>query len=87
MDGKFFEQLVAELIAAQGQALGMVVAAMARQVDPARLMIDLRAQIAAAGQMQSISPIAVRIATEALAAAEAEKMLRATPASAGRRPT
>jgi hypothetical protein len=87
MDEREMKQLLAELISAQGQAMAILVTALCQQVDPARLMIDLRAAIAAAGQLKSISPIATRIATEALAAAEAEKMHQAKVPSEGPHPT
>ena len=87
MNDREMQQLFAELIHAQGDALAMVVTALCQQVDPKRLHADLRKTIAAAGQLESTSPIAVRIATHALAAAEAEKMSQARPPSEGPYPT
>lgn len=87
MDEKQLQQLFAELIEAQGQALAIVVSALCRQVDPARLTNDLRKQIEAAGQLRGISPIAIKMARGAMAAAEAEKMLQAKPPSEGPYPT
>ncbi len=83
MNENDMKQLFAELIHAQGDALAMVVTALCQQVDPVRLRTDLKATIDAASKLQSTSPIAVRIATHALAAAEAEKMHQARPAAEG----
>ena len=83
MDENTLKQLFAELIEAQGQSLGMVVAALCKQVDPARLTADLRATIAAAKILPSVPPLAIRIATNALAAAEAERNLQSKPPSEG----
>ena len=86
MDEKFVAQLIAELKQAQGQALGLLTQALCQQVDPARLKSDLQRSIAAAKQLPSMSPIAVQIATQALAAAHAEQMLQAKPPSEGPHP-
>lgn len=77
------KQLFAELIHAQGEALGMVLTALCQQVDPARLKKDLQSTIAAAQKLPSTSSISIRIATHALAAAEAEKMAQARTPSEG----
>ena len=76
MDEKFIAQLFAELKAATGDAIGLVVAALARQLDATKLTEDLRSQIAAAVATKLISPVAIELATHALAAAEAETALR-----------
>lgn len=86
MDERTLQQLFAELIEAQGHALGLVVSALCRQVDPARLTADLRQAIAAARTVPSIPPLALRLATTALAAADAERMLQAKPPSEADRP-
>lgn len=78
MDEKFLQNVFKEIIQAQGDALGIVVAALAKQLDPARLTKDLQAQIAAATASKLLSPIAIEIATSARAAAEAEILLRKT---------
>lgn len=87
MNERDLQQLFAELIHAQGDALGMVVTALCQQVDPARLKNDLKTTIDAASRLPSTSAIATRIATHALAAAEAEKMRQARPAGEGPHPT
>lgn len=79
MNEDFFKQLIAELIEANGQALGTLAAAVAKQIDPERLTSDLRTQLRASEAAGKWSPIASRIATHALAAAEAETALRKRP--------
>ena len=83
MDENTMKQLFAELIESQGEALGLVVAALCTQVDPARLTADLRKTLAAAQMLPSANGLAIRIAGHALEAAEAAKMLQAKPASEG----
>lgn len=80
------KQLFAELIQAQGDALAMVVTALCQQVDPARLHVDLARVIAAAATLPNTSPLATRMAGHAMAAAQAEKMHQARPASEGPHP-
>jgi predicted lysophospholipase L1 biosynthesis ABC-type transport system permease subunit len=87
MNEREMQQLFAELIHAQGDALGVVVTALCQQVDPARLTNDLRAAIAAAKLMPEWSSVATRIATTAMAAAEAERNHQAKPPSEGPHPT
>lgn len=70
------KQRFLELIEAQGEALAMVVAAMSAQMDVERLATDLRSRIAAAKLTGLASALAMRIATHALAAADAESALR-----------
>lgn len=86
MNEAFFKQIIAELIEAQGQAMGILTQSLCQQLDPARLKSDLQNQIAAAGKLKSTSPIAIKIATQAQAAAQAEAMLKAKPASEGPHP-
>lgn len=86
MNEKFFAQLIAELIEAQGQAMAILVQALCQQVDPGRLTTDLQAQIAAAQTLPSISATAIKIAIQAQAAAQAEKTHQAKPASEGPHP-
>ena len=76
MDDEKLKKLFAELIEAQGVALGLIVAAMSRQLDAQRLVDDLRAQIDAAKLTNLVSPLAIRLATYALAAADAETASR-----------
>ena len=87
MNERELQQLFAELIQAQGDALGLVVTALCKQVDPARLKQDLAQTIEGAKMLQSYSPVAVRIATHALAAADAANTLQAKPPSEGPHPT
>jgi hypothetical protein len=86
LDEKFIAQCFAELKEAQGQALGILTQALCQQVNPAQLKDDLQKQIAAAKQLKSTSPLAIDMATHALAAAEAEKMLQSKPPSEGPHP-
>ncbi len=83
MNDNELKQLFAELIAAQGQALSIIISAISRQIDPARLTSDLKQYISAAKMLPSISPLAVRIATEAMAAAEAERAHQKKPGPQG----
>lgn len=70
------KQLIAELINAQTEAFGLVIAAVSQQLDINRLSADLRAQLEAAKTTRAIPPLAIRIATGALAAADAQSALR-----------
>lgn len=79
-------QLFAELKAAQGQAMGLLTQALCQQVDPKRLKSDLQQVIEGAKQMPGISPIAIQMATQAMAAAHAEQMIQAKPLSEGPHP-
>ncbi len=75
MNEDFLKQIIAELIYSNGQAIGLILAAVARQVDAQQLTDDLRAQIAAAKQ-HGMSTMALDLASHALAAAEAETALQ-----------
>ena len=70
------KQLIAELITAQTDAFGLVLAAVSQQLDVNRLCDDLRAQIEAAKITRSVPSLAIRLATGALAAVDAESALR-----------
>lgn len=83
IDERALAQLFAEMKEAQGQALAILTMALCKQVDAAQLTADLRRQIDSAKQVPGISPLAVGIAAAALAAAEAEKMMRARPPGEG----
>ena len=87
MDENLFKQLIAELIEAQGEALGLVVSALCQQVDPARLTADLRETLTSATLPPSASPLAIRIATKALGAAEGMKLYQAMQPIEGFHPT
>lgn len=76
MNEQFIQQAIAELIEANGQALGTLAAAIAKQIDPERLKSDLQSQLAASKQTPRWTPIAERIALHAVAAVEAETILR-----------
>lgn len=73
-------QTFAELVASMEGALGLVVGALAQQCDPQRLANDLRRALSAAEALGMVPPLALRLATSALAAAEAEIALRKAPA-------
>jgi hypothetical protein len=76
MEKHYFDQVIAEVIASTGDAIGLVVAALAQQLDATRLTEDLRAHLAAATAMGKSSKVAIGLATHALAAAEVETALR-----------
>ena len=75
MDEEFIQQAFAELIQSTGEAIGYVVSAIARDGDAGKLQQNLRAQLEAAKQGGN-SSLAVRIATYALAAVEAEVLIQ-----------
>lgn len=86
LDEKFLAQLIAELKTAQGQALAILTQALCQQVNPAKLKADLQQTISAAKQMPSVSPVAIEMAMQALAAAHAEQQHQAKPPSEGPHP-
>lgn len=83
MNEEFMKQIVAELIEAQGQALGTLTAALCQQIDPARFTADLQKWMASAEKLRGHTPMATRLLNSALAAAQAEKTLQARPLSEG----
>jgi len=83
LDEQALAQLFAELKAAQGQALAILTQALCKQVNAAQLKDDLAGLIHASKQMPGTSNIAIEMAKHAMAAAEAERMLQARPASEG----
>ena len=68
-------RIIAELIDAQQYALGLVIAAVSRQLDIDHLHTDMHAQIRASKAMGK-NPLAIRLAIGALAAVDAEAALR-----------
>lgn len=76
MEEEQMKQIVAELIAAEKEALGMLVLALSRQLDPAELFADLQATIASAKAFPSGSSLAIHLMTDAVAAAESMAALR-----------
>ena len=76
MNERELQQLFAELIESQGVALGLVVSAIAPQLDAARLASDLRQRLSAAKNQQAFSEVAGQIATHALDAAIAVAALQ-----------
>lgn len=85
MDEKLLALLIAELRDAQGEALGLLTQALCQQIDPAKLTADLQRTLTTAKTMR-VSALAIGMATHAMAAAEAEKMLQARPPSEGPHP-
>ncbi len=73
---KTLKPMFEELAHAQSESLALVVAAIARQMDAERLAADLRSQLSAAIATGSVHKLSVRLATAALAAADAEVLLR-----------
>jgi hypothetical protein len=86
MNEQFFAQIVAELRDAQGMALGLLTQAICQQIDPAKLKDDLQKGISAAKLLHTTSPVAIQIATYAMAAAEAESGLQVKRQDAEHRP-
>ncbi|MEW6612733.1 MAG: hypothetical protein AB1409_08330 [Pseudomonadota bacterium] len=76
MDDKFLAGIVAELIEAQGVALGLVVSALASQVDAERLAQDLRKRLDAARSQKAFPPTEAKLTTHALEAALAVARLQ-----------
>lgn len=75
MDEKALRQSFAEIIECTGMAIGLVVSALARRGDAQQLTEDLRATLKAA-DATGHPKLAIRLATHALAAAEAESVLQ-----------
>ena len=75
MDEKFMQQLLAEMISSTGEAMGLVMSAVVCQMDPHRLKQDLKSRLDAASALAHPT-LAVQIATHALAAVDAEILLR-----------
>lgn len=75
MDEKFIQQAFAELIESTGAALGYFAAAVARTGNSSQLAQEMRAQLEA-GKSVDKNALAIRIATHALAALEAEMMIQ-----------
>lgn len=69
MDEKFFAAITAELIEAQGIALGLLTTAIASQLDAKRLAEDIGTRIRAAKNQPAFAGAAERIATHARDAA------------------
>lgn len=86
LDEKAIAMLIAELKDAQGQALGIVTQAVCQQLDAVKFTDDLRRHIEAARQLPSVSPVALQMATQALAAADASKSLQAKRPGEGPHP-
>ena len=83
MNEQFMKQLIAELIEAQGQALGILTQALCQQVDPARLKTDLQKTLASAKLLKSHSTLTDKLVAHAQAAAQAAQTLQARPRSEG----
>lgn len=81
MNEAFIQQVIAQLIAANEAALGIVVAAIAKQpgIDPSALRDDLKSQIKAAQTSRHVPEQAIQQANVALAAVEAAVRLRNLP--------
>lgn len=73
---KTLRPMFEELAEAQSESLALVVAAIAKQIDAERLAADLRSQLKAAIATGMVQKLSVRLATAALAAADAEVLLR-----------
>lgn len=71
MNEQFLKQALAELVESQGVALGLVVTALARQLDAKTLAADLEALIRSAKNQPSLPGLVDRIASHAHLAAQA----------------
>ena len=69
MDEKFLQQAIGELIEAQGIALGLVVSALAAQMDAGRLAGGLQEGLSAAKRERAFCEVAAHLTTHALEAA------------------
>lgn len=67
-----FELLMPQL----ADALGLILVAVAEQGDAQKLCAALHAQLNAAKRTGQVGPIAMRLATEALAAVEGEQLAK-----------
>uniref|UniRef100_A0A1A7GDU5 Uncharacterized protein n=1 Tax=biofilter metagenome TaxID=1070537 RepID=A0A1A7GDU5_9ZZZZ len=86
MNENFIKQVIAELIASQESAFGLLTSALCQQLDPSQLREDLSKTIASAKSMPSTPSLTVKFLQAAMAAAEAEKMLQSRPLSEGPHP-
>ena len=76
MNEKELAQIIAELKTANEQALSLALTALCKQLDAARLKIDLEAAINAA-KVQGFSPTALVAASRALPAIHVEALRQA----------
>lgn len=72
----FLKQLLAELIAAQNQGIGLIVGAIAPHINAQQAAIDLSARIKAAQALGGCPKQAIDLAKAALASFEAETALQ-----------
>jgi len=66
MDDEFIGQAFAELIESTGVALGIVVSAIAEQIDAGKLAKDIQQRLHASNRQDAFPPLAERLATHAL---------------------
>lgn len=76
MDEKIIGQLIAELVNGIEGALGAVTTALCQQLDASRFSEDLRTYLLAATATGQLAPMAKRLTTAALAAADAQSILQ-----------
>lgn len=69
MDEKILGDLVSELVESQGVALGLVVSAIAEQLDADQLAKAIQTRLSNASQQKAYPPLAARITSHALDAA------------------
>jgi hypothetical protein len=68
------DQIIPELVERFGEALALVVSAIARQGDAEKLHAELQSRISAATSTRMASPMAIHLATLALAGIEAVRL-------------
>lgn len=73
-DDEEMKQVVAELIHSFETSLGIVAAAVARSGDAEKFRHALNQQITSAASSKLVSPLAIRLATSALAAVDAVRL-------------
>lgn len=73
-DDEEMKQIVAELIHSFETSLGIVAAAVARSGDAEKFRSALHQQITSAASSKLVSPLAIRLATSALAAVDAVRL-------------
>lgn len=78
MNEKELAQIIAELKTTNEQALALALTALSKQLDAARLKVDLEEAIKAA-KVQGFSPMALVAASRALPAIHVEALRQAKP--------
>lgn len=70
------KQIIAELIESFGEALALITSAIAKNGDADKFHAALQAQILSAKTTQNVPLLAIRLATQALAGIEGERLAK-----------